>query len=205
VLALSALVTVRIAVVDPLPMFQQGIAGALEASGHAVETPADVMAWAHQGVATLVLLTLMSERDWELLSRLCAGATSPLVIAVLGNESAALAARALRAGARSVLPRTVAAVTLRRTVEATIDGQAVMPAGVVAVLGEPDTVAERGPSGNQLSWLRQLANGATVAQLADRAGYSERAMFRLLGSLYRQMGVRTRLQAIMRAQEAGLL
>lgn len=186
-------------------MFQLGIAGALEASGHTVETPADVMAWARQGVATLVLLTMMSDGDWDLLGQLCSGTTSPLVIAVLDNESSALGARALRAGARSVLPRSVAAVTLRRTVEATIDGQSVMPADMVAVFAEPHTVSERAPSVNQLSWLRQLANGATVAQLADRAGYSERAMFRLLRSLYQQLGVRTRLQAIMRAQEAGWL
>ena len=96
-------------------------------------------------------------------------------------------------------------MTLRLTVEATVGGQAVMPAAVAAVLAEPQAVSARGPSVDQLSWLRQLANGATVVQLADRAGYSERAMFRLLRSLYRQMGVRTRLQAIMRAQEAGWL
>ena len=188
-----------------MPMFRQGIAGVLEASGYTVETPADVVAWARRETATLVLLTVMSERDWQLLGLLCASTTSPLVVAVLANESAALGARAIRAGAQSVLPRTVAAVTLRRTVEATVGGQAVMPAAVAAVLAEPHPVSERGPSVDQLSWLRQLANGATVAQLADRAGYSERAMFRLLRALYRQLGVRTRLQAIMRAQEAGWL
>ncbi|SEU14237.1 helix-turn-helix domain-containing protein [Nonomuraea wenchangensis] len=45
----------------------------------------------------------------------------------------------------------------------------------------------------------------TVADLADRAGYSERAMFRLLQALYREIGVATRIQAIVRAQERGWL
>jgi DNA-binding CsgD family transcriptional regulator len=53
--------------------------------------------------------------------------------------------------------------------------------------------------------LRQLAAGATVAQLADRAGYSERAMFRLLHALYRQLGARSRIEAILHAQTSGWL
>lgn len=95
-----------------------------------------------------------------------------------------------------------------RTVEATADGLAVLPAEVLAALasaslpsgGSPDRPAEE-----RLSWLRQLAAGTTVAELAGRVGYSERAMFRMLRSLYRDMGVETRMQAVLRAQELGWL
>jgi DNA-binding NarL/FixJ family response regulator len=200
-------VAVRIAVVDPLPLFRQGVATALQAAGHTVETPADVLVWAQPRTAAVVLLTVSSERDWELLSRLCtqAGAFQS-VIALVDKESTVLGARALQAGARSVVSRDVTAETLRRTVEATIDGQAVMPTAVAdALVSGVSAFAENRPSIDQLSWLRVLANGVTVAQLADRAGYSERAMFRLLNALYRQIGVSNRLQAIMRAQEAGWL
>jgi DNA-binding NarL/FixJ family response regulator len=58
---------------------------------------------------------------------------------------------------------------------------------------------------DQMAWLRHLASGMTVAELARVAGYSERAMFRLLQSLYRQLGARTRIEAIVRAQEQGWL
>lgn len=198
-------VPVCIAVVDPLPMFRHGMTAALEAAGHAVESPVDIMAWARHQTVTLVLLTVQSEHDWELLGRLGAG-ESHIVIALLDNESALFGARAVGAGARSVLSREVTVETLLRTVQATIAGQAVMPAAVVAALtSDARGGAEHGPSADQLSWLRQLANGATVAQLADRAGYSERAMFRLLRALYRQLGVHSRIQAIMRAHEAGWL
>jgi DNA-binding NarL/FixJ family response regulator len=195
-------VAVRIAVVDPLPVFRHGVVAVLAASGHTVETPADVMAWVRRRNGTLVLLTVVSERDWELLGWLCAG--SQLVIALLDNDSAVVGARAVRVGARAVLPRDVTEAMLRWTVEAAIGGQAVMPADVAAALAA-DAGAAHTPSTDQLSWLRQLAAGSTVAQLADRAGYSERAMFRLLRALYRQMGVETRLQAVMRANEAGWL
>jgi DNA-binding CsgD family transcriptional regulator len=56
-----------------------------------------------------------------------------------------------------------------------------------------------------VSWLRQLAAGSTVAQLANQAGYSERAMFRLLQGLYQQLGARNRVEALLRAQQLGWL
>lgn len=105
------------------------------------------------------------------------------VTRVLTEESAGLGARAVRAGARSVLPRGVTAVVLQRTVEATIDGQTVIPAPVAVVLatgavaaGDTDPVI----TADQLVWLRHLADGTTVAELARLIGYSERAMYRLL-------------------------
>ncbi|GLZ06258.1 hypothetical protein Acsp03_37240 [Actinomadura sp. NBRC 104412] len=194
---------VRIAVVDPLPMFRRGVAAVLAADGHTVETPADVVAWSRRWEGALVLLTVVSERDWEMLGRLGAVEGGGSVITLMDDASAVAGARAVRAGARSVLPRDVPDATLRRAVAATIDGQAVLPAAVPVALAADPRSAERIPSADQVSWLRRLAAGSTVAQLADEAGYSERAMFRLLQSPYRQIGVETRLQAIMRAKEAG--
>jgi DNA-binding NarL/FixJ family response regulator len=144
----------------------------------------------------------MSEEDWNLLNRLCNGAHSQLVIVILGSVSAFAGVRAVRAGAHSVVARESTLATLQRTVEATIAGQAVMPATVAAALAGTSGEGKRMPSAKQISWLQRLASGTTVAQLANRAGYSEREMYRLLRSLYAQMGVRTRLQAIMHAKEA---
>ncbi|AQZ63306.1 two component transcriptional regulator, LuxR family [[Actinomadura] parvosata subsp. kistnae] len=199
---------VHVAVVDPLPMYRQGVASVLSAAGHAVDTPADVLAWVRHGPHRVVLLTLESEQDWDLLRRLRDADGTHAVIALVGEDSAVLGVRAVRTGARSVLPRGVTPGTLRRTVEATLDGQAVLPADVAAALASGAHSTGEGaaaPEPQQLSWLRQLADGVTVAQLARRAGYSERAMFRLLQELYRDMGVRTRIQAIVRAQEEGWL
>ena len=194
---------VRIAVVDPLPMFRAGVAAVLETSGHEVDTPVDVVGWVRRRAGMLVLLTLRVERDWELLEQVCDVEGNAVVIALLEDESPVAGARAIRTGARSVLPREAGRTTLLRTVAATITGQAVMPASVAVTLAKDPRGEDGAPSAEQLSWLRQLASGTTVAQLADQSGYSERAMFRLLQALYRQMRVETRLQAIMRAKEAG--
>lgn len=185
----------------------------MSSAGHTVESPADVVAWAGVVGRGVVLLTLEAEQDWELLQRLRDHAPALAVIALTTEESTVLGVRAVRAGARSVLPRQVTAQALRRTVEATSDGQAVVPAEVVTALasGTAGTDArprEAGPpvvDPERMSWLRQLADGSTVAQLAGRVGYSERAMFRMLQALYKEMGVRTRIQAIVLAQEQGWL
>lgn len=167
-----------------------------------VETPVDVVAWVRRAKVSIVLLTLLSEEDWGVLDRLCGTLGSQVVIAVLEGDPTASGARAVRLGARSVLPRSTTVDALRQTVEATIGGQAVMPAAVAAVLAAGSHTDTQSPlSAEQLSWLRDLAGGTTVARLASRAGYSERAMFRLLRALYQQMGVSGRLQAVIRAQE----
>jgi DNA-binding NarL/FixJ family response regulator len=198
-------VVVRIAIVDPLPMFREGTVAALKQTGHLVEAPADVLAWVRRQATNVVLLTVMSDNDWTLLDQLRTSSAPTVVVALLeGDVMAVAGVRAVRSGARSVLRRDASATMIRRTVEATIDGQAVLPAALAAALTS-DVRSRDEPSAEQLSWLRQLATGSTVARVAAEAGYSERAMYRLLQALYRQMGVRTRMQAIMRAQDAGWL
>jgi len=66
---------------------------------------------------------------------------------------------------------------------------------------------ERTPAltSNERLWLRALAESVTVASLARSSGYSEREMYRLLGELYRRLGVTTRTEALLRADRLGLL
>lgn len=63
-------VAVRVAVVDPLPMFRHGVTAILAADGHAVDTPDDLVAWASRRGSALVLLTRTRDADWRLLTRL---------------------------------------------------------------------------------------------------------------------------------------
>jgi DNA-binding NarL/FixJ family response regulator len=195
-------VAVRVAVVDPLPMFRQGVVAVLAAAGYAVDTPPDVLRWLGRRRSACVLLSVRADVEWALLHSLSAE-PSAAVIALLDDTSAAAGARAVRAGARSVLPRSVAGGVLRRTVEATVDGQAVLPPEVTMLLAAAAPPDTRLKFADRVVWLRHLAAGGTVAELADRSGYSERAMYRLLRALYRDMGVRTRIEAVLRAQEAG--
>lgn len=57
----------------------------------------------------------------------------------------------------------------------------------------------------KLDWLRDLAHGATVRDLADRNHWSHRAMHRVLAALYRRLGVDNRAQAVAWAGRHDLL
>jgi DNA-binding NarL/FixJ family response regulator len=201
-------VPVYVAVIDPLPIFRHGIGTILSANGYTVESPHDVAVWARGRQDCLVLLSLCAERDWDLLAQLCAGKGDLMVIALVEDGSEVLGAQAVRIGARSVLAREATVCSLERAVAATVEGEAVMPTGVARVLADgasPAPAPAPALSAEHLSWLRRLAAGSTVAQLASEAGYSERAMFRLLQAIYRKLGARSRLEAILRAQELGWL
>lgn len=189
-----------------MPMFRRGVAASLSNLGHLVEEPANAEAWVRERPGGVVLLTLRSAEDLDRLTALCRLRPRPLVVALPSADDASLGARAMRAGARSVVAREATVSALQRTVSATLAGQAVMPADVADLL-----VAGRGgrppsgpaPSAEQIDWLRRLSDGWTVARLAVEAGYSERAMYRLLRALYQQIGVGTRLEAVMEAYDKG--
>jgi DNA-binding NarL/FixJ family response regulator len=69
-------------------------------------------------------------------------------------------------------------------------------------VGEP---ARRPITADEIGWLRRLADGVTVADLAKQVGYSERMMFRLLASVYARLGVDNHTKATIRARDEGWL
>jgi DNA-binding NarL/FixJ family response regulator len=200
--------SVRIAVSDPLPLFRSGILATLGHGGFEDELPDDLLSWADDVQHRVVFLTLQSAEDWKLLADIVAARADLLVVAVLTEASTAMYVRAILAGAAAVMPRDAAPDETRRVFQAAVAGESLLPLEVIRALasvGEPDQSHREPPSGRELEWLRELAAGATVVQLAERVGYSERAMFRLLSDLYKRMNVRNRTEALIRAQEHGWL
>lgn len=198
---------VRVAVVDPLPVFRHGAAAALSAAGHLVQTSADVAGLVAAPSGGIVVLTVLTEADWTGLMTLQASQPQVKVLVLLEEAAAAPGVRAVKSGAVSVLPRRVTPEVLCRCVDAVVDGIATLPTEVVAALaseaGEHDTVVSVSPT--KVGWLRALASGTTVTQLAAQAGYSERAMYRLLRSLYQDLGVSSRVEALILAHGRGWL
>ena len=205
----SCLVAVQVAVVDPLPLFRDGAVAALVAAGFAVQTPGDALTWVRQAPHAVMGLSVLGDADWRILAEAATISSAALsVVVMLEEESVAAGVRAVRGGAQSVLGRRASAEVLTRTVSAVIDGQSVMPAAVTGALvsgGGPDAGSVSLLPAERLSWLRALAAGRTVARLADEAGYSERAMYRLLSAVYRDMGVGGRVEALLRARDEGWL
>ncbi len=130
------------------------------------------------------------------------------VVLVVPRATPLEVARALRRGAAGVLteddpPEIVAEVLTLAT-----SGRISLPWEVVAGLAEiaPDVEsAAQLVSAEERGWLRAMASGRTVAEIADGAGYSERAMFRQLRALYLRIGVSNRTEALLWAGRVGLI
>jgi DNA-binding NarL/FixJ family response regulator len=195
-----------VAVADPLPLFRAGAEAVLVAEGHEVESPVDLLGWARSRRRGVLVITLDSEEDWAVLGQVDSLGSEVFVVALLTGFHPFTGARAVHAGAHSVLRRDSPVQGLAQAVAAAENGVAVLPAEVVQDLRVPgEGVSSRSPTPAQLSWLQALAAGSTVTELAEQAGYSERAMYRMLQRLYAQLGVRTRTEALIHAQSSGWL
>jgi DNA-binding NarL/FixJ family response regulator len=177
-------------------------------AGFEPRTPEELLVWIREEQQPVVLLTLLSTDDWSLLTRLCETRSDTMVIAVLADKSTRSHVQAILSGAVAAVARDALPETVRTVFEAAVGGKSLLPVEVLRALTTwqsfPDE-DESVPSTQEIGWLRELASGTTVARLADRAGYSERAMFRLLRALYLRIGARNRTEALMRAHEQGWL
>lgn len=183
------------------------MAAVLGAAGYRVETPSDLVGWVREHDGCVVVITLATEPAWVLLAAVAGAGGDVLIVALLPIQDGRTGLRAVRAGAHAVLGRDASPARLQQTVEAALRGLSQLPVDVVRALHEAflEPVTPPVPSPQQLSWLRALAAGITVARLAELESYSERAMYRMLQRLYSQLGVGSRTEALMRAQALGWL
>jgi len=200
---------VHVAVADPLALYADSLTSMLRAGGVCAGAPSDLEAWAGQNQVKIIFLTLASEPDWQRLEALRLLDDRLLIIAVMDVIDLTACVRALTAGAVSILPRAAAAEAVLRTVDFLARGEAVVPLPLLRALAgrRPRAGDEPGRkmvlSSKEIDWLRQLAEGVTVRQLANSAGYSERMMFRILRGLYQRLNVTTRTEALFLAQKRG--
>jgi DNA-binding NarL/FixJ family response regulator len=185
-------------------MFHRGVADVMGIAGYDVESPEDLLAWAATGGGPhVVLLTLLRSTDWALLTTLRDRRPAARLIAVIENGDLALSVRALSSGAVGVMAREADLDTVRLVLAAATSGRSVLPVEVIRALTSADHPSRPGPipPETEIAWIRQLTQGLTVARLAERAGYSERMMFRLLRDLYKRWGVANRTEAIIHARD----
>ena len=156
---------------------------------------------------SLLLMSVRSPDDWRLLEdagRLNGGTR---VVAILPTASLEAYQRAFSAGACAVAEQEAAVEEILQVVEAALEKKALLPVKIVVDLADGVTSIPQQVdlSEAEIDCLRALAEGATVAQLARRANYSQREMYRLLRRLYERMGARNRTEAVVLAARWGLL
>jgi DNA-binding NarL/FixJ family response regulator len=199
---------IRAAVWDPLPLFCYGLLALLGAAGFDADVPEDLVSWVCDDGAKILLMTLATAGDWELLGALRPGRSDVAIVALLAYPGLTSHVRAINAGAITAIPRCAAPSLVLRAFEAAVDGRCLLPADAVRAItaGVPDGgVGSMSPSEEEINWLRQPAQGSSVADLAEQAGYSERMMFRLLRALYVKLQAPNRTVALIRARDEGWL
>lgn len=127
-----------------------------------------------------------------------------VAIALLGDGSPTGYREILETGVDSAVARDASLERIVEVVGAAVNHRTVLPTDVAKGLAAG---VQRGTDvdDQQARWLRALARGATVEQLADSVGYSERAMYRQLRSLYETLGAGNRTEALLQALRRGLI
>jgi len=118
-------------------------------------------------------------------------------------------ARALRAGARAVLPRDASPEEIRAAVRAAAAGLASLPAPVATALldgvrasVEPEDAVL---TPRELEILTLLAEGLVNKQIAERLGISEHTVKTHLAAIYEKLQVSNRAEAVATGLRRGLI
>lgn len=198
---------VQIAVWDPLLIYRRGMMTALASVDLYPEEPENLLQWAAEQQQTAILITLQSPQDWVLLRQLRSARPELILVALLPEGSVEMYVRAVEGEAAAAVARDALPETVAQVFHAAVKGMSILPVEVVRALTK-SPAADKEPSSlesRQVEWLRALSNGITITQLAESAGYSERAMYRLLRDLYQRMRVANRTEAVLKASRAGWL
>lgn len=198
----------RVVVVGRSHMWLRGLQELLEDSDFDVKTQERLNDSVAQTGALCVVVHLPDAQAHSDLRVFREGEKNVPVLGVVDSVDLLSTTRALRAGATSVIADSDAAEVAAHAVRAAAVSRSSLPSSVVVSMAHhvPDSDDIRSwiaPS--QISWLRAMASGSTVAEVAEDAGYSERAMFRQLRILYLRLGVNNRTEALLWAKQHGLL
>jgi len=209
----TASVSRTVVVVDPAPAYRRGLEAALADAGFPCAHPDDVEAWAAEAESAVVLLSVGAPSDADLLMRL-AKVEGLTTVVLLHDVGSVAYLRAFQQGASAVVPWDAPLELITGAVQAALHGMCLVPLRLVHALATEAVVLSLEAEGDgssaefsdeELGWLRELAAGKTVVELARTVAYSEREMFRLLHGLYVRLGATSRTEAVVKASQAGLL
>jgi DNA-binding NarL/FixJ family response regulator len=198
---------VPVAVLTPFPAVKRGLASMLADTTFAPEEPDDPIAWVAAAGHRVVLVAVARVRDVGLVIDLRQAEKDLVVVALLPEISPKIFREAILAGACAVAGWDTSSEELVALLTAGLESRSILP---THLLQELATVTENDSKvveldQEQVEWLRALAKGMTVNQLAESISYSEREVYRLLRALYDRLGVCNRTEALIWAVQQGIV
>lgn len=204
----------KLLIVDDHPLYREGVVAALcPADAHVLcadsrHQALDLLA-AHPDVE-LALVDLRLGADDGLAVLATIGAAHPGIVRVLisGECSAAVMEAAARAGAQGFLPKSHSAAQLRAALTVLREGGVYWPLPD-APRDQPEPALGSHESqmltARQLEVLQLVNRGLSNAAIGACLGVTERTVKAHLQSVFEQLRVHSRVQALIRARELGLL
>lgn len=180
---------------EPIPSLREDVLGALAQAGH---TPCNCDVAAHTN-QTILIWAIEPDGGTDVLQ----GVHSALVIALVETLDSRFLAACFSAGAKAILPRGKPSL-IGATVTLIAEGSLVLPRALAHLMDQrrvaPELLAQ-----DELRWMRKLASGRPTSEVARDEGYSERAMYRRLRSIYDKLGTAGRTEALLVLARANLL
>jgi DNA-binding NarL/FixJ family response regulator len=195
---------VKILVVDDHPLFRDGfarMARELRPEWSLYFAANAAQAFAVFAVVALDLaildVSLPGEDGFALLKSIANVSAMLPQILISGRDDAAVSIRARASGARSFIAKTATPETIVGTIDAVLRGETVFDTGKGD--GMPVLTAR------QTEVLMLVAAGHGNKEVRHRLNIAERTVRAHLTELFHVLGVHSRVQAIMRARELGLI
>ncbi|MFE0024393.1 hypothetical protein [Amycolatopsis sp. NPDC059021] len=195
----------RILIVHDLPAYRLGLVFGLKEAGFEVHDadstdPLGDSSWQ-------ACLLPSSAEDVAALARTKERWPGLPIISLLNEPTVAGHRAALRAGADGLVAHDADITEIVGVLRAALRGATFLPSRIARALAEPEAAVPEGLGldPQAIGWLGALSRGASVADIARAADYSERQMYRLIQDTYRKIGARNRSEAIVIATRWGVI
>ena len=198
----------RISCVGGSAVWRRGMRSILEEGGFEAVELDGLSAWEPGLGGVAALLAVSSELDSSSLADFREDFPHIPVVAVLPDMTLTSMAAAIRAGASAAIDEADTPERVLAVLRSAMEGTTQIPFRIARAMAELVPSASEAAhllSSDEIDWLRAMSQGETVAELSERVGYSERAMFRNLRGVYARIGAKNRTEALIWASRAGLL
>jgi DNA-binding NarL/FixJ family response regulator len=189
------------------PLYALGLAGALSGDRFDVQVADDATIWMRRNGGAALIVGIGRERDFDIVVDLMTENPDRVIITLVDGLDLLSLQASLQAGATAVIDFAAKPDEISVVLEGALLDKAVLPLELARDL--TPAIAAQGAcptlSDSELSMLRGLAGGLTVAELGRRIGYSDREIYRKLHAIYRKLGVKRRVDALLKASRWGLL
>ncbi len=196
----------KIGVANTPPVYTLGLAGALSHGQFEIEDAIEPREWIERHESAVLLLGIHNPDDLKLVVDLTATGHDRVVVTIVDRLDSMRLKACLDAGAVGAVDLTATPEEVAIVLEGALMGKTVLSATLARDLTEsgahPGLAADL--TSDERSLLRGLVSGKTIHQLGFECGYSDREIHRRLQKVYRKVGVKGRIEAIVKVASSGM-